>query len=69
MFVSGVSTRKIGNVLKELLGFSLSQTTISNMVDIAEEEIEKWRTRKLHREIIQRDKEKTKKYGYGDVSK
>ena len=50
MFVSGVSTRKIGNVLKELLGFSLSPTTISNMTNIAEEEIRRWRTRKLHRE-------------------
>ncbi len=50
LFVSGISTRKIGEILKELYGISLSYTTISNMADIAIEDIEEWKNRKLSSE-------------------
>ena len=50
LFTSGISTRKIGDILKELYGISLSYATISNMANIAIEDIEKWKNRKLHSE-------------------
>ena len=47
MFIAGVSARKTGKVLEELLQTSISASFISSAVDIADEVIEKFKTRKL----------------------
>ena len=47
MFIAGLSARKTGEVLKELIGSSVSISSISSSVDIADELIEKFRNRKL----------------------
>ena len=47
MFIAGLSARKTGEVLKELIGSSVSVSSVSSSVDIADETIEKFRNRRL----------------------
>lgn len=47
LLLAGVSTRKIGEVLKQLYGMQLSPTTASRLAQIAQEEITAWRERPL----------------------
>ena len=47
LMMAGVSTRKIGEVFKQLYGMALSPTTVSRLASIAEQEIKLWRHRSL----------------------
>ena len=47
MYINGVSTRKVSNVMEELCGFEVSSTQVSNLNKILDEEFNKWRTRPL----------------------
>ncbi|WP_018248291.1 IS256 family transposase [Orenia marismortui] len=47
MYARGLSTRDIADVIEKMYGHHYSPSTISNITDIAIEEIEKWRNRKL----------------------
>ncbi len=57
LLMAGVSTRKIGEVLKQLYGMQLSHTTASRLARVAQEEITAWRERPLCRRyaVIQLD--------------
>ncbi len=57
LLIAGVSTRKIGEVLKQLYGMQLSHTTASRLARVAQEEITAWRERPLCRRygVIQLD--------------
>jgi len=50
MFIAGVSTRKTGEVIKNLIGTSISHQYVSRLIDISEEVIEEWKNRKLEDE-------------------
>jgi len=41
--------RDVGSIIEKLYGNSYSPTTISNITDVAIEEINKWRQRKLNK--------------------
>lgn len=47
MYASGVSTREIATIIEKLYGNSYSATTISNITNVALEEIEQWHQRPL----------------------
>ncbi len=47
MYINGVSTRKVSNVMEELCGFEVSSTQVSNLNKTLDEEFNKWRTRPL----------------------
>jgi len=47
LIMAGVSTRKIGEVFKQLYGMQISPTTVSQLAQIAEQEIKAWRYRPL----------------------
>lgn len=47
MYINGVSTRKVTNVMEELCGFEVSSTQVSNLNKTLDEEFNKWRTRPL----------------------
>lgn len=47
MYQSGMSTREIGQFIERILGSSYSATTISNITDVALEDIQKWHQRPL----------------------
>lgn len=49
MYVNGVSTRKVKKVTEELCGTEISSTQVSRLAKIADEEIQKFRTRSLGR--------------------
>ena len=49
LFYAGISTRKIGEVLEALYGMSISHTMASRLTEIATEEIQKWKERRLDR--------------------
>lgn len=49
LYANGVSTRDVGSIIEKLYGNSYSPTTISNITDVAIEEINKWRQRKLNK--------------------
>ena len=51
MFIAGVSTRKTGEVIKNLIGTSISHQYVSRLIDISEEVIEEWKNRKLEEEF------------------
>jgi len=51
MFIAGVSTRKTGEVIKNLIGTSISHQYVSKLIDISEEVIEEWKNRKLEEEF------------------
>lgn len=42
MYASEVSTREIANIIEKLYGNSYSAATVSNITDVAIEEIEQW---------------------------
>ena len=47
LYANGVSTREIGTIIEKLYKNNYSPTTISNITDVAIEEINKWRQRPL----------------------
>ena len=47
LILAGVSSRKLGEVLKQLYGNSLSHASIARISDVAEAQIQAWRTRRL----------------------
>ncbi len=47
MYVQGVSTRRVAPIVEELCGFELSSTQVSRVATILDEELEKFRNRKL----------------------
>jgi transposase-like protein len=47
MYVQGVSTRRITDVLEKMCGLSVSSTQVSRVAQILDEELEKWRNRPL----------------------
>jgi transposase-like protein len=49
MYARGVSTREIASLIETLYGNAYSPTTISNITDVAVEEITKWHQRPLKR--------------------
>jgi transposase-like protein len=47
MYVKGVSTRKVTDVMRELCGFDVSSSQVSRAAKVLDEELEPWRTRPL----------------------
>jgi len=47
MYINGVSTRKVNQVLKELCGLEVTSTQVSRATGLLDEELEKWRNRPL----------------------
>lgn len=47
MYINGVSTRKVNQVLKELCGLEVTSTQVSRATELLDEEFEKWRHRPL----------------------
>ena len=47
MYVKGVSTRKVTDVMRELCGFDVSSSQVSRAARTLDEELEPWRTRPL----------------------
>jgi len=47
MYQSGMSTRTVGRFVEKIVGSAYSPTTISNITEIAREDIEKWQKRPL----------------------
>lgn len=47
MYVQGVSTRKVAAITEELCGFEVSSSQVSRAAALLDEELEKWRNRKL----------------------
>ena len=56
MYINGVSTRKVNEVLKELCGLQVTSTQVSRATGLLDTELEKWRTRPLgHTPFVQLD--------------
>lgn len=49
MYVNGVSTRKVSNIVEKLCGFEVSSSQVSKASELLDEEIEAWRNRELER--------------------
>ena len=49
MYVHGVSTRRVTDVLQKMCGLSVSSTQVSRVASILDSELEKWRNRPLGR--------------------
>lgn len=47
MYASGVSTREIAGIIEKLYGNSYSAATISNITDVAIDEVDKWHKREI----------------------
>lgn len=47
MYVQGVSTRKVTEVMETLCGLEVTSTEVSRCANLLDEELEKWRTRPL----------------------
>ncbi len=47
MYVQGVSTRKVTAIMEKMCGLQVSSSQVSNAARLLDEELEKWRTRKL----------------------
>jgi len=47
MYVQGVSTRRVTDVLEKMCGLQVSSTQVSRVAQILDEELEKWRDRPL----------------------
>ncbi len=47
MYVQGVSTRKVTEVMRELCGLEVSSTPVSRATKLLDEELERWRNRPL----------------------
>ncbi len=52
MYSKGISTRKMAEILEELLHNNYSKSTISRITDITVPEISKWRSRRLEKRYI-----------------
>ena len=48
MYVNGVSTRKVTEVLEALCGLEVTSTQVSRATELLDEELEKWRNRPLN---------------------
>ena len=56
MYINGVSTRKVNDVLKELCGLEVTSTQVSRAAGLLDEQLEKWRNRPLgHTPFVQLD--------------
>ena len=56
MYINGVSTRKVNEVLKELCGLEVTSTQVSRATGLLDQELEKWRNRPLgHTPFVQLD--------------
>ena len=56
MYIKGVSTRKVNEVLKELCGLEVTSTQVSRATGLLDTELEKWRNRPLgHTPFVQLD--------------
>jgi putative transposase len=49
MYVQGVSTRRVTEVLEKMCGLSVSSTQVSRVAQILDEQLDKWRNRALGR--------------------
>jgi transposase-like protein len=49
MYVQGVSTRRVTEVLEKMCGLSISSTQVSRVAQILDEQLDKWRNRTLGR--------------------
>ena len=47
MYVKGISTRRVGDVLEQMCGLEVSSTQVSRVSKILDEQLEKWRDRLL----------------------
>ena len=47
MYINGVSTRKVQNIMEQLCGFDVSSTEVSRATKSLDEELENWRVRPL----------------------
>jgi putative transposase len=47
MYIQGVSTRKVNNILEDLCGFEVSSTEVSRASKLLDEEFRKWKSRPL----------------------
>ena len=47
MYVNGVSTRKVQNIMEQLCGFNVSSSEVSRASKLLDEELGKWRKRSL----------------------
>lgn len=47
MYVQGVSTRKVSNIVQELCGHEVSSSTVSRLTTQLDEELQRWRERPL----------------------
>lgn len=47
MYVNGVSTRKVQNIMEQLCGFDVSSSEVSRAAKLLDEELENWRKRPL----------------------
>ena len=47
MYVNGVSTRKVQNIMEQLCGFNVSSSEVSRAGKLLDEELSKWRERPL----------------------
>lgn len=47
MYVKGISTRKVTDVLEKMCGLEISSTQVSRVAKILDEQLEKWRSRLL----------------------
>jgi len=47
MYINGVSTRKVNEVLKELCGLEITSTQVSRATGLLDDELGKWRNRPL----------------------
>ena len=50
MYLNGVSTRKVGNIVEELCGHSISRSHVSNLASELDKKLNVWRKRKLSKE-------------------
>ncbi len=56
MYIQGVSTRKVTEVLKQLCGLEVTSSQVSRATQLLDEELEKWRNRPLgHTPFVQLD--------------
>jgi putative transposase len=47
MYLNGVSTRKVNNIVEELCGMSISKSQVSNLVTKIDDDLQQWRMRPL----------------------
>ena len=49
MYINGVSTRKVQNIIEQMCGFDVSSSDVSRASKLLDEELDKWRQRPLGR--------------------